>query len=253
MGTPIRVAIAGATGRTGRAVALGIADVPDMQVVGAVGQRHAGQMLGQVLGVPALSVPIVDHVDKLAALMPDVLVDFTEAHSALPRLVEAARRGWSLVVGTTGFTEEEQATLAREVVRHTVGCALIANFSIGAWVADQLAAAAAAYLSEAEIIEAHHATKRDRPSGTARRTQGVLAQKWHREPDSIPIHSVRLTGLVAHQATVFGAPGQVLTIRHDVHDRSAYVAGVVAAIRGIERYRGTVVTDLGVFLRQAAE
>jgi 4-hydroxy-tetrahydrodipicolinate reductase len=247
--TPIRVALAGATGRTGREVARAIADAPDLALVAALGHQHAGEHLGRLIGRPDLDVRIVGAMEDAAREMPSVLVDFTEPASAHPRLLQAVAWGWSIVVGTTGFSREQRGELAQAVAEHQVGAALIANFSIGAWVSEHLALEASRYFSQAEVTEAHHHQKKDRPSGTALRMAGLLAKAWRREPDDIPVHSIRLPGMVAHQTVIFGAAGQVLTIRHDVHDRTAYAAGVLAAVRRMNQLRGRLVDDLGEVLK----
>jgi 4-hydroxy-tetrahydrodipicolinate reductase len=241
----IRVALAGATGRTGREIAKALVATSDMQLVAAIGRQHAGEHLGRLIGDPAVDLVIVDSVQAAVVARPAVLIDFTEPGSAFPRLLEAVELGWSIVVGTTGFSHEQRSVLARRVAERDVGAALVANFSVGAWVAERLAEEASRYFSQAEVVEAHHAHKRDRPSGTALRMAGLLARAWRRAPEDIPVHSIRLSGLVAHQTVIFGANGQVLTIRHDVHDRSAYVDGVLAAVRKVVALRGRLLDSLG--------
>ncbi|CAB1128980.1 4-hydroxy-tetrahydrodipicolinate reductase [Candidatus Hydrogenisulfobacillus filiaventi] len=250
---PTAVVLAGATGKTGEAVGRYLADLKDVRLVGAIAAHHGGQNLGSLWRRPELAeAPVAASLAELAPLLPagtrPVLVDFTEPQSAAPRLLEACRLGWDLVVGTTGFSDAERAAVAREVERRGIRAVLIANFSIGAWVAERLVREAARYLKAAEIIEAHQPAKKDRPSGTARRTALLLAPLTGQA--EIPVHSIRLPGMVAHQAVLFGASGQVLTIRHDVHDRSAYAPGVAAALRWIRSAAppGVVVEDLGTIL-----
>jgi len=242
---PIRVALAGATGRTGREVGRAIQQAEDMDLVAAIGSQHRGQSLSAIWGDPSVRLTVLGSVTEAAAAGPEVLVDFTEPESAYPRLVEAVRCGWSVVVGTTGFTRDQRLGLARLVAEHHVAAALIANFSVGAWMIEQLSVKAAQVFGDVELIEAHADTKRDRPSGTALRLAGLLARAWRRDADDIPVHSIRLPGMVAHQTVVFGATGQVLTLRHDVHDRSAYASGVLMAIRRMKALSGRLVEDLG--------
>lgn len=245
MAEPIRVALAGATGRTGREVGRAIVAADDMVLVAALARSHAGEHLGALWGDEAVDLTVVDTVGEAATQYPTVLVDFTEPDSAYPRLLDAVDRGWSIVVGTTGFSREQRSELARRTAANGVAAALIANFSVGAWLSERLAEEAARFFPDVEVLEAHHATKRDRPSGTALRMASLLAAATRRDPDAIPVHSMRLPGLVAHQTVVFGAAGQVLTIRHDVHDRSAYAAGVLAAIRRLPSLGGRFVENLG--------
>ncbi len=243
----IPVVVAGATGKTGSAVGRAVHGAPDLLLAGAVSLHHAGTSLGVLWGDPSLPITLQGELDDIE-LPYAVLVDFTEPESAMSRLLGAIRRGWDIVVGTTGFTAEARQQLAAEVQEAGVGAALIANFSLGAWVAERLAKEASRYFNAVEVVESHHATKRDRPSGTAKTMASLLGESLSRPVDTIPVHSMRLPGMVAHQAVVFGAQGQVLTIRHDVHDRTAYVDGVLATIRQVHRLGGRMVSDLSEVL-----
>lgn len=244
----IPVVVAGITGRTGEAVAKTIHQTPGMTLIGAIAHNHAGEHLGARWSDPELDLSILESIEALQSSDYAVLVDFTEAESAFERLQWAILHRWDIVVGTTGFSLDHRQRLAHLVERYQVGAALIANFSIGAWFLEKIAVDASRFFDVAEIIEEHHATKRDHPSGTARRMQNLLAQSWRRTPDDIPVHSIRLPGLVAHQTVIFGTEGQVLSLRHDVHDRSAYAVGVVRAIQKVHALRGQVINDLGVIL-----
>lgn len=240
--------LAGATGRTGKEVGRAIYHAEDMELIGAIASRHRGQNLGAIWGEADLSLVVSGNLAEIKADYA-VLVDFTEAESSYGRLIEAVNRGWDIVVGTTGFNREQRETLAYLVEKNQVGAALIANFSLGAWILEKLSQEAAQYLGQVEVIEAHTDTKRDRPSGTAKRMAEVLGHLLKRDPAAIPVHSIRLPGMVAHQSVVFGASGQIVTLRHDVHDRSAYADGVLAAIRKVRDLRGRVVQDLGEIIR----
>jgi 4-hydroxy-tetrahydrodipicolinate reductase len=215
----------------------------DIQLAGAIGHHQAGKSVDAIW--PGVKSEIIITVELPHCDYPAVLVDFTEPESAFWRVLEAIGRGWHVVIGTTGFTADQRDAMARQVADHGVGGALIANFSLGAWLLEHLVQEAAQYFSEAELVEAHHPHKRDRPSGTAKRLAAMLARVWKKPQDEIPIHAMRLPGMVAHQAVVFGAPGQILTVRHDVHDRSAYTAGVLQTIRRIDRFPGRLIQDLG--------
>ncbi|MDA8193428.1 MAG: 4-hydroxy-tetrahydrodipicolinate reductase [Thermaerobacter sp.] len=243
----ILVVLAGVAGRTGRAVGQTLWNADDVELVGALGKQHAGQSLSTLWGLPDIPLTVEDHLSKIVVERA-VLVDFTEAASAYGRILTAVRRGWDVVVGTTGFDQAQRDAIRYQVERQGVGAALVANFSLGAWVLEKLAAEAARYFDQVEIMEAHSATKRDRPSGTARQMAEVLGGALGRSPELIRVHSLRLPGMVAHQEVIFGSPGQIVTLRHDVHDRSAYASGVLTAVRKIHLFRGTVVTDLGQIL-----
>ncbi|WP_243239722.1 4-hydroxy-tetrahydrodipicolinate reductase [Sulfobacillus harzensis] len=248
----IPVVVAGVTGKTGSAVGRGIWAAPDMDLIAGLSQQHAGQDLGALWGEPGMTLPLVPHVADVEADYA-VLVDFTEPESAFVRLSEAIERGWDIVVGTTGFSAEHRQALAHHVSERGVGAAVIANFSLGAWVAERLAREASRYFEAVEVIEGHHATKKDRPSGTARVMAQILGETLKRPADSIPVHSIRLPGMVAHQAVIFGSQGQMITIRHDVHDRTAYVDGVLAAVRRVHQLGGRLVSDLGEILDPPAD
>ncbi|MCL6563802.1 MAG: 4-hydroxy-tetrahydrodipicolinate reductase [Firmicutes bacterium] len=240
----IPVVLAGATGKTGMAVGRELLAAADLELVGAIALRHRGEHLGALWNDPRTDLTVVASIDEIPHDYA-VLVDFTEPESSFERLRAAVRRRWDIVVGTTGFTLAQRQELAQLVGECQVGAALIANFSIGAWVLEKMALEMSRYFDRAEVIEEHHATKKDRPSGTALRMANLLAYSWRRNPEDIPIHSIRLPGLVAHQTVIFGASGQVVSLRHDVHDRSAYAMGVLQAVRKIHELRGRMVDNLG--------
>ena len=154
----------------------------------------------------------------------DVLVDFTQPESALPNAREAVAAGVHVVIGTTGFELAELGGLSGANV-------LVApNFAIGAVLMMRFAAEAAALMPTAEIVELHHDKKLDSPSGTAARTAELMKGSSGKD---VPIHSVRLPGLVAHQEVILGGTGETLTIRHDALDRSSFMPGVLLAIRRV--------------------
>jgi len=175
-----------------------------------------GGKVGRVLA-PALEAAGHELVELAAA---EAMVDFTAPAAAPENVRRALEAGVPCVVGTTGWDPEPLGELARE---RGVALFVAPNFAVGAVVMMRLAEEAAKHLPRAEIVELHHETKRDVPSGTARATAERL-------PGDVPIHSVRLPGLVAHQEVLFGADGQLLTIRHDAFSREAYVPGVLLAL-----------------------
>ncbi len=244
MSGPIRVVLAGASGRTGREVGRAILSADDMTLAGAIGNTQVGMRLDSLWPGQSGDLEITAALPWVEG-NPVVLVDFTEPKSSYSRILEAIDRGWHVVVGTTGFTSAERQSIRDRVQERGVGAALIANFSLGAWLIERLVEEAARYFSEAELVEAHHPHKKDRPSGTAKRLAERLAHQWGRDLEQIPVHAIRLPGMVAHQEVLFGAPGQVLTIRHDVHDRSAYTEGVLRGIRRIEGFAGQLIEDPG--------
>jgi 4-hydroxy-tetrahydrodipicolinate reductase len=175
-----------------------------------------GGKVGSVLG-PALER--AGH--RLVGLEEaQAMVDFT-APDAVGANVEAAlEAGVPCIVGTSGWDPSAAARAAEE---RGLALLVVPNFALGAVVMMRLAAEAARYLPRAEIVELHGEAKKDAPSGTARATAELLG-------GDVPVHSVRLPGLVAHQEVLFGGEGQLLTIRHDAYSREAYVPGVLLAL-----------------------
>jgi 4-hydroxy-tetrahydrodipicolinate reductase len=204
----IRVAVAGAAGRMGATLCEAVEGAEDMELV-----ARADPALGTSLG------------DVLSAA-PDVLVDFTIPTTALSNTREAVAAGIHVVIGTTGFDESEL-----EDLRGAKANVFVApNFAIGAVLMMRFAVEAFRHMAKAEIIELHHDGKLDAPSGTAARTAALMRDAGGRE---VPVHSVRLPGLVAHQEVILGDVGQTLTIRHDSIDRVSFMPGVLLAVRRV--------------------
>jgi 4-hydroxy-tetrahydrodipicolinate reductase len=173
--------------------------------------------VGSVLG-PALEEAGHELIESAAGA--DAAVDFTRPDAVEGNVRACLEAGTPCVVGTTGFDQERIAALARE---HELPVFYAPNFALGAVLMMRFAAEAGKLLPRAAIVELHHETKLDAPSGTAKATAALL-------PEGTPIHSVRLPGLVAHQEVIFGGPGQTLTIRHDTTSREAFVPGVLLAL-----------------------
>jgi 4-hydroxy-tetrahydrodipicolinate reductase len=174
-----------------------------------------GGKVGSVVG-PALEAAGHELVELGDA---EAMVDFTAPEAVEGNVRSVLEQGIPAVVGTSGWEPEALGELARE---RGVALFYAPNFAIGAVLMMRLAEEAAEYLPKAEIIELHSEQKKDAPSGTAKATAERLG--------GAPIHSVRLPGLVAHQAVLFGGDGQLLTIRHDAYSREAYVPGVLLAL-----------------------
>ena len=205
MSEPIRVAVAGAAGRMGQAVVEAVEGAGDMLLTGKAD--------------PALGTALADVLGDA-----DVVVDFTRPDTALDNALACVAAGVHVVIGTTGF---DPAPLTSAPGPPEGANVFIApNFAIGAVLMMRFAAEAAKYMAKAEIIELHHDRKLDAPSGTAARTAELM------EGD-VPIHSVRLPGLVAHQEVILGDVGQTLTIRHDSIDRTSFMPGVLLAVRRV--------------------
>ena len=253
---PIRVVVTGASGRVGRVVINALCRESEIQVVGAV-ELHVSE---DYLSLPddSGSVPFSSNLEYiLTSCRPHVLVDFTIAQATMPAVRIAVKQGVSLVIGTTGLTDDELSEINRLALAHKVGAVVAPNFALGAVLMIHLAKVAAKYLDYAEIIELHHNLKVDSPSGTALSTAKAMAaargKPFKRPPEQketptsrgeqvegVTIHSVRLPGLVAHQEVLLGGPGQTLSIRHDTISRECYIPGIILAIKEVVKQQGLV-------------
>jgi 4-hydroxy-tetrahydrodipicolinate reductase len=240
----------------GATVCQAVADDPELSLVAAVDPHQVGIDLRQ-LGVRGSGLNVARTADALLEAGAEVAVDFTVLDAARENLAWCAENGVHAVVGTSGFESAEIEALARRFERSEANAVIAPNFAIGAVLMMRFAEMAAPYFDSAEIIELHHDGKVDAPSGTAINTAERMASAsgdWVDDPTTtftldgargatgaagIPIHSVRLRGLVAHQEVLLGKDGQSLTIRHDSYDRtSCFMPGVLLAIRGVRERPG---------------
>ncbi len=156
----------------------------------------------------------------------DAAIDFTDPTSVHGNMKRALEASAPCLVGTSGLTDEAIGDLDETALANDVACLIVPNFAIGAVLMMRFAETAAAYFDRVEVIELHHDTKVDAPSGTAKATAARLG-------GDVPIHSVRLPGLVAHQEVILGTTGQTLTLRHDTSSRDAFAPGVLLALTGL--------------------
>jgi 4-hydroxy-tetrahydrodipicolinate reductase len=245
----IRVAVFGAAGRMGSMVCKAVVNDPDTELVAAVDPHHAGIDLRQAIGVDVPGLQLSADAEALRHNGAEVAVDFTVVGAARENLRWCADNGVHAVVGTTGFTLEDQQWLSDAFVKSN--CVLAPNFAIGAVLMMKFAELAAPWFETTEIIELHHDQKADAPSGTAMltaRRMAAASAAWAPDPTTdevvagarggeaapnIRIHSLRLRGLVAHQEVLLGTTGQSLTIRHDSYDRSSFMPGVLLAVKAV--------------------
>jgi len=232
-------------------------------VLGAKGKVGA-TMVGAVEAADDLTFTAgVDEGDPLSDLVDtrtEVVIDFTHPSVVMDNLKFLIDNGIHAVVGTTGFTDERLDQVKSWLAAKPDVAVLIApNFAIGAVLSMLFAQQAARYFESVEVIELHHPHKADAPSGTAARTARLIAEARKDLPpnpdatttgldgargadvDGIPVHSVRLAGLVAHQEVLFGTQGETLTIRHDSLDRTSFVPGVLLAVRRVAERPGLTV------------
>jgi 4-hydroxy-tetrahydrodipicolinate reductase len=239
---PIRVGVLGARGRMGAEACRAIRAADDMELVAEIDE---GDSLANASDVGA-----------------EVIVDFTNPDVVMDHLHWAVEQGINVVVGTSGFTSDRLDQIGFWLAQQPgTGVFIAPNFALGAVLMMEFAARAARFFDSVEIIEQHHPRKVDAPSGTALRTAAMVAEARAAvgkgampdattseaagargaEIDGVRVHSVRASGLVAHQEVLFGAVGETLTIRHDSYDRASFMPGVLLAIRSIVSRPGLTV------------
>jgi 4-hydroxy-tetrahydrodipicolinate reductase len=246
----IRVGVFGAGGRMGATVSEAVVGAHDMELVAAVDPWHAGER------VDGTDVAIAPDASALAAA--DVAVDFTVVEAARENIRWCAANGVHAVVGTTGLSEPDMAEFSELFAAGKANAVIAPNFAIGAVMMMRFAELAAPFFESVEIIEMHHERKIDAPSGTSIATaQRVAAasKDWVDDPttkvvadsargavvEGIPVHALRVRGMVASQEVLFGATGQSLSIRHDTYDRSSFMPGVLLAVRRVGEAPGLTV------------
>jgi 4-hydroxy-tetrahydrodipicolinate reductase len=236
----MRVGVLGAAGKVGVAMCAAVRDAADLELSAEV---DAGD-------------PLSSFTDSAT----EVVIDFTHPDAVMDNLEFLIGNGIHAVVGTTGFTDSRLDQVRSWLIDNpTTGVLIAPNFAIGAVLSMHFAQKAAPYFESAEVIELHHPQKADAPSGTATRTAKLIAEARKGLPpnpdatgtglpgargadvDGIPVHSIRLTGLVAHQEVLFGTMGETLTIRHDSLDRTSFVPGVLLAVRQIAQRPGLTI------------
>ena len=241
MTTPVRVVVTGASGRMGTAACAAVEAADDLVLHARVGRG-----------------------DDLAAALAgaDVLVDLSVPDASPATVAAAVDAGVHAVVGTTGWDDERLEALRAQLAgRPAVGVLVAPNFSVGALLVTAFAVQAARYFESVEVVEAHHPDKVDAPSGTAVRTARLVAAARAEagvgpspdatttalpgsrgaDVDGVPVHAVRLRGVVASQEVLLGGQGETLTLRHDSIDRSSFMPGVLLAVRQVADHPGLTV------------
>lgn len=238
----IRVGVIGAQGRMGAEVVHAITAAPDLELAAGVDEG--------------------DDLLQLVDAGAEVVVEFTHPGAVMPNLEFCIENRLHAVVGTTGFDDERYARLRTWLTEApSTGVIVAPNFGIGAVLMMKFAAIAAPHFESVEIVELHHPDKADAPSGTARATAHAIAAARRAAgsptaPDAtatmlegsrgadvegVPVHAVRLRGLVAHQEVLLGGQGETLTIRHDSLDRTSFMPGVLLAVRNVASRPGLTI------------
>lgn len=238
-GKLINVGVSGAAGQMGSLVCEAVDLAPDLELVSRYAPGHGAD-------------------DPKALSDCDVIVEFGRPDSVMDNLAIWRELGADVVVGTSGFDESRLADLTELWGDSPTRCLVVPNFSLGAvlmmWISEKMAP----YFSAAEIVELHHDRKADAPSGTALSTAARMHPGGSRavgsrelipgargaEIEGVWVHSVRLPGLLAHQEVLMGNPGEILTIRHDTTDRTAFVPGILLAIRSMSMLEAGVSVGL---------
>jgi 4-hydroxy-tetrahydrodipicolinate reductase len=248
----IRVAVSGALGQMGRATCVAVAADAELVLAAAVDPALAGRPGGPnpqpASGASAAGTLGAEHqfVSLEAALEDvelDVVVDFTVPAAVRGNVLACLAHRTPVVVGTTGLSTAELDEIAAASLAAETPVLVAPNVALGAVIMMLAARLAAGHMRACEIVELHHDRKLDAPSGTAKLTRSLIEETWREAglEREVPIHSVRLPGLVAHQEVIFGGVAETLTIRHDSLSREAFMPGVLLAIKRVRSLQGLVV------------
>lgn len=244
----INVAVCGANGKMGQEIVKAVESAEDMALVAKI----------DIVNGDLASIKDAKDTVKI-----DVLIDFTQPASIFENALFCLNNGINIVIGTTGLKDEQIDELKKVSKENNLGCLIAPNFSTGAVLMMKFAQMASKYFRNAEIIELHHNQKKDAPSGTAVKTalmmsgendesarnftigncaevETISGARGANSYNNIHIHSVRMPGYIASQEVLFGASGQILTIRHDSMNRECYMPGILMAVRHVDNNRDFV-------------
>jgi 4-hydroxy-tetrahydrodipicolinate reductase len=263
----INVAIAGVNGRMGRTSVQAIQTAADMKLVGAFGKEnaeYAGKKVEEVVGLPyneRTAILVSNSLsDCLAQGSPDVLLDFTEAHSAFKHGITAIEHNVRPVIGTTGLLMEHLTELEHATKKHNIGAMVVPNFSVGAILMMNFAEQASRFFQNGEIIEMHKLGKLDAPSGTAMHTAKKIEKagliyndcpvqeneilpgaRGGKTDSGLRVHSIRLPGILSHQEVLFAQEGELLTIKHESFNTKCFMQGIIMSLRSVMQLKKLVV------------
>jgi len=254
---PIRVVINGALGRMGQEIVKAVVCEPGLRPVGAV-EKEVTQQYLPLAEASELILLSSDLESLLKSCDADVVVDFTDADVSIAAARVAIKQKVNMVIGTTGFSEQNLAEIEKLCQTYKVGVIVAPNFSLGAAILMHLSKFAAKFFDHAEIIEMHHDKKTDAPSGTAITTAREMLQT-HGKPfvypevtrevvsntrggqmDGIAIHSLRLPGFMAGQEVIFSGAGETLSLRHNIISRECFLPGIILAIKEVTKHKGLI-------------
>ena len=253
----IKVAVTGAGGKISSKIIKGILEQEDMELAAAIGSPDTpleGNDAGEVIGVGNIGVPVNASqklVDVLKETKPNVLVDFTIADAAVDTIKTSAECGVNVVVGTTGFSDEQMSSIKESIEENKIKAVISPNMAVGVNIFFKIIEDLAKILNEdydVEIIEAHHKHKADAPSGTAVKAYEIMAEALGRNKDEtcvhgrhgmvgkrgeaeIGLHAVRGGDIVGDHTVLFAGDGERIEVVHRAHSRQAFVTGVIKAVR----------------------
>lgn len=256
MGEIIKVAIAGINGKMGRASCKALLQDSTFMLVTAFGKSdgsYIGSDVGRLIGEPDTGAIVSANISEaLVKTTPDVLLDFTHAEVAVANAKLALEHGVRPVIGTSGISPQAIDELSQLAGKQRLGAMVVPNFSVGAVLMMEFAKQAGQFFSNVEIVEMHHTKKLDAPSGTAMHTANKLASlgakfnpkevedkellpgaRGGRSAAGVHIHSLRLPGLISHQEVIFGAAGELLTVRHDSFNTDCFIKGIVLSLKAV--------------------
>ncbi|HIP15601.1 MAG TPA: 4-hydroxy-tetrahydrodipicolinate reductase [Methanothermococcus okinawensis] len=259
----IKVAVTGALGRMGSRIIKTIQQHPDLKLVAAIevpNHEKRGEDVGKLLGIGEIGV-ILETADRLEDILkkskPDVLVDFTAPEATVNAVKVAASQGINLVIGTTGFTEEQRKEIEDTIKKHRVAAVISQNYAVGVNIFFKVLEFLARKLRDydIEIVEMHHRYKRDAPSGTALRAAEIIRDNLDRDvsiiygragiigerkKDEICIHVIRGGDVVGEHKVIFAGDGERLEVTHRASSRQAFVNGVILAVKFVSGKRGGI-------------
>lgn len=254
-----QLVVVGANGKMGREIIKGILQSEDAQLVGAVDVLNVGKDVGDMTGGKPVGIPVCDNlVELLDRTKPHVVIDFSHKEAAKNNVPTVLKKGYPVVMGTTGFSDDVLRTFNSLALEHNTGMIYAPNFSLGAVLLMKYARELSRYYPQAEIIEYHNDKKIDSPSGTALATaksmrcgnlpEGITIDEFAACAQLPPsrggefygyrVHSVRLKSMVAHQEVLFSGEGELLTIRHDSFSRESFIPGILLAVRKVSSWKG---------------
>lgn len=260
--TGTRVALVGACGRMGNLIIRRVLATEGLTISAAFDLVNVGKDIGEIVGVGKLDVPVSDPKDLAQVLKDsgtDVLVDFTIAPATAANAPVAAAAGVNLVIGTTGLSAEQKASIADAVAKNNVAAVISSNYSIGVGVFFKLIKEAAKLLGDeydVEIIEAHHNQKKDAPSGTAVTAAEIISEEMGGKDlvcgregvcprgKEIGIHAIRGGDIVGDHTVMFIGNSERIEIRHQAHSREIFVGGAVMAAGWVVKQKKGVVYDM---------